>query len=78
VAINAAVETRADLSEAELKALTGAAAWYAKRHEGMIAELADDPAASAVAQRDRYLDLHAALWKLGVRLRLPDGVEPRG
>jgi len=78
VATNAAAATIDDLSEAELRALTGAAAWYAKRHESMIAELADDPSASAIAQRERYLDLHAALWKLGVRLRLPDGIAGRG
>lgn len=66
-----------ELTDSELRALTGAAAWYAKRHESMIAKYADDASASAAAERQRYLDLHAALWKLGIRLRLPDGVTPR-
>jgi len=30
-----------------------------------------------VARRDDFHDLHAALWKLGVRLALPDGLPPR-
>jgi hypothetical protein len=64
----------AELSPEELRALTAAAAWYAKRHEGMISKSADDVSASAVTERKRFLELHAALWKLGVRLRLPDGV----
>lgn len=61
----------------ELDALTSAAAWYFKYHGRMIAERADDPSAGAVAQRDDFHDLHAALWKLGVRLALPDGLPPR-
>jgi hypothetical protein len=64
----------AELSQDELRALTAAAAWYAKRHEGMISERADDVSASAGAERERYLTLHSALWKLGVRMRLPDGI----
>jgi len=63
-----------DLSDEELAALTAAAAWYAKRHEDMISALADDTSAAGSGQVDRYLSLHAALWKLGVRLRLPDGL----
>ena len=69
-----ALETIADLSADELRELTAAAAWYAKRHEHIVSELADDRSATATAERDRYLTLHNALWKLGVRLRLPDGV----
>ena len=68
------VAADAELNQDEVQALTAAAAWYAKRHESMISERADDPSASAVAERERYLTLHSALAKLGVRLRLPDGI----
>lgn len=60
------------LSEQELCALLEASAWYAKYHEHMIAEQADDPSAMAVARRERFAHLHTALAKLGVRLRRPD------
>jgi hypothetical protein len=70
-----AVQTIEDLSAEELRELTAAAAWYAKRHEHIVSELADDRSATATAERERYLVLHGALWKLGVRMRLPDGVE---
>jgi hypothetical protein len=40
----------------------------------MISESADEVSASAVAERERYLALRSALWKLCVRLRLPDGI----
>lgn len=70
-----AFEPVADLSANELRELTAAAAWYAKRHEHIVSELADDRSAGAVAERERYLTLHSALWKLGVRLRLPDGLD---
>ena len=72
----AAITPLETLSPDELRELMGAAAWYAKRHERMISEHADDVSASAVAERERYLALHSALWKLGVRLRLPDGISP--
>lgn len=74
-ALALALAPLADLSLEEVNALTAAAAWYAKRHESMISEHADDVSALAVSERERYLSLHSALWKLGVRLRLPDGVE---
>lgn len=61
-----------DLSESEMRALTQAASWYASYHSRIIAEQADDPSAAAVARRDGFLDLYAALSKLGIRLRLPD------
>jgi len=64
----------ADLTDDEMHALTAAAAWYAKRHEPMISERADDVPASAVAERERFMTLHSALAKLGVRMRLPDGI----
>lgn len=71
-------ETRiAALEEREVDALAGAATWYFKYHGRMIAERADDPSALAAAQRDEFHDLHAALWKLGVRVALPQGLDPR-
>lgn len=69
-----ALAAHAELNQDEVHALTAAAAWYAKRHESMISAQADDLSASAAAERERYLTLHSALWKLGVRLRLPDGI----
>ena len=67
----------AALDEQELDALTDAATWYFKYHGRMIAERADDPSAVAMAQRDSFHDLHAALCKLGIRLGLPEGLAPR-
>lgn len=63
------------LSEEEHRALVGAATWYAKYHESMIAELADDPSAMAVAERERFGALYSGLAKLGVRLRRPAGAK---
>lgn len=40
----------------------------------MIAEAADDLSAAAVADRERYIELHDALWKLGIRRVLPDAL----
>jgi hypothetical protein len=65
-----------DLSERELDAVVGAAVWYAKYHERMITELADDRSALAVGSRDRYQQLYNGLAKLGVRLRRPEGIKP--
>jgi hypothetical protein len=56
------------LSDAELAEIRSAATWYGKFHARIIAERADDPSATAVAQRDRYLTLIAGLRKLGVRI----------
>ena len=71
-------ETRiAALDERELDALAGAATWYFKYHGRMIAERADDGSAVAMAQREEFHDLRAALWKLGIRLGLPEGLAPR-
>ena len=64
------------LSEREFDALIGAATWYAKYHERMITELADDHSALAVGQRDRYQQLYNGLAKLGIRLRRPEGINP--
>jgi len=63
-------------SERELDAVIGAAVWYAKYHERIITELADDRSALAVSRRDRYQQLYNGLAKLGVRLRRPEGVDP--
>ena len=62
------------LSDSELGALLEASTWYAKYHERMIAELADDRSAMATARLDRFKDLHAALRKLGVQVRHPDAL----
>lgn len=66
----------AELSESERNALVAAAVWYAKYHEGMIASLADDRSARAIAERERHQELYDALSKLGVRLHRPDGIRP--
>lgn len=66
------------ITEAERDALASAATWYFKYHGPIIAKLADDPSAMAIARRNDFYDLHAALWKLGIRLALPEGLSPRG
>lgn len=63
-----------ELSDEELNALLRAATWYAKYHERMIADLADDRSALAVTKRRRFQDLYWGLSKLGVRLRRPPGI----
>lgn len=63
------------LSERQLQALVEAAAWYAKYHERSVAATVEDSSAAAHTRRERFRDLHAALWQLGIRLRLPDGLE---
>lgn len=65
------------LTTGERDALAAAATWYFKYHGPIIAKLADDPSAMAMARRDDFHALHAALWKLGVRLALPDGLPSR-
>jgi hypothetical protein len=64
------------LSETERDAVLAAAVWYAKHHESMIAALADDRSAMAVAQRERYQELYDGLAKLGLRLHRPPGIDP--
>lgn len=66
-------ETRTveSLTDHELRALLAAATWYAKYHEHMIEEEADDRSAAAVVRREEFMDLHAALGKMGIRLRPP-------
>lgn len=62
------------LSQRELQALRGAAVWYAKYHAATVAAHAEDRAAEAVSEREEYLDLVAALHKLGIRIRVPDAL----
>jgi len=62
------------LTPAELEALRGAGAWYAKYHASRIAELADDPSAYAEIKREKYLTLVVALRKLGFEMALPDAL----
>ncbi|CAN5140043.1 hypothetical protein BH20ACT16_BH20ACT16_10720 [soil metagenome] len=63
-----------DLTAAELEALRGAGAWYAKYHAVRIAELSDDPSAYAEHKREKFLTLIRALRKLGFEMAIPDGV----
>lgn len=65
------------LSTSEQAALRSAAVWYFKRHARIIAEEADDLSTRAVAQREDFLELHAALRKLGVPIALPDELRDR-
>jgi hypothetical protein len=65
----------ADLSYAELRALVDGAAWYAKYHQRIITKDADDLSAVASARKEHFRDLYAGLRKLGVRLRVPEGLD---
>ena len=65
----------ADLLPAELNALLEGATWYAKYHAYIINEQADDRSSAAASPRQRYADLHSALWKLGVKIRRPSGLD---
>jgi len=62
------------LTEAEVDALVAGAAWYAKYHQRDAAELVEDGSASAVARREHFEALYAALEKLGARMRRPAGI----
>ncbi len=66
-----------ELTETEEAAVRRAAVWYFKRHARIIAEEADDLSARAVAHREDFLELHAALRKLGVPIALPDELRRR-
>lgn len=63
-----------DLTAAEIEALRGASAWYAKYHVVRVAELADDPSAYAEHKREKFLTLVGALRKLGFEMALPDAL----
>jgi hypothetical protein len=62
------------LTPAEIDALRGAGAWYAKYHAVRVAELADDPSAYAEHKREKFLALVAALRKLGFEMAIPDAL----
>jgi hypothetical protein len=66
-----------ELSASEQAAVRSAAVWYFKRHARIIADEADDESAHAVARRDDFVELHAALRKLGVPIALPDELTAR-
>lgn len=66
--------TETELTPAELEALRGAGAWYAKYHAVRVAELAGDPSAYAEHKREKFLTLVAALRKLGFEMALPDAL----
>jgi hypothetical protein len=63
-----------DLTLAELEALRGAGAWYAKYRAVRVAELADDLSAYAQHKREKFVTLVAALRKLGFEMALPDAL----
>lgn len=65
-----------ELTEGEREALVAAAVWYVKYHGPIIAGLADDRSAMAIAQRERFEELHDGLAKLGIRLARPAGLRP--
>ncbi len=65
-----------DLDEEELEALAGAATWYAKYFAREVAEEACETHAYAVEQRRSYLALVRALATLGIRLAVPDELQP--
>lgn len=69
-----ALATLDALAHEEIEALTAAAAWYFQYHGKIIAEQADDRSLMAATRRAEFVSLHGALRKLGVRLRLPDGL----
>lgn len=60
------------LTSSEQSVLVSAAVWYFKRHARIIADEAADRSALAVARRDDFLELHAALRRLGIPIALPD------
>lgn len=62
------------MTDAELDALRGAAAWYAKYNHAKIEESLDNRSAYAMVQRERYIALVSALRKLGFDMALPDAL----
>jgi hypothetical protein len=67
----------ARLTDTEQAALRRAAVWYFKRHARLIADEVDDRSARATAQREDFLELYAALRRLGVPIALPDELHVR-
>jgi hypothetical protein len=68
-------ENLAALSEPEIAALVDGAAWYAKYHQRFADKLADDPSAVAMAKREHFRNLFSGLGKLGIRMRVPQGID---
>jgi len=62
------------MTPAELDALRGAAAWYAKYNHAKIEGALDDRSAYAMIRRERYIALVSALRKLGFDMALPDAL----
>ncbi|MEJ7785742.1 MAG: hypothetical protein WKF96_13130 [Solirubrobacteraceae bacterium] len=62
------------MTPAELDALRGAAAWYAKYNHAKIEDALDDRSAYAMIRRERYIALVSALHKLGFDMALPDAL----
>ena len=60
------------MTPAELEALRGAGAWYAKYHAVRVAEMANDPSAYAEHKREKFLTLVSALRKLGFEMAIPE------
>lgn len=55
------------LSDAEIDALISAASWYASYRQAEIREQWSDQSAAERTRRQKFLDLHHALRKMGVR-----------
>ena len=62
------------MTPAELDALRGAAASYAKDNHARIEEALDDRSMYAGIERERYVALVGALQKLGFYTALPDAL----
>lgn len=73
-AVQSADVATPELTSAELEALRGAGAWYAKYHAVRIAELSDDPSAYAEGKRESFMTLLGALRKLGFEMAVPDAL----
>jgi antitoxin (DNA-binding transcriptional repressor) of toxin-antitoxin stability system len=66
-----------ELTAREREALLDAARWYARHRAHDIVDEVTDGSAYAVAERERYLALISALRKSGVRIAVPDELQPR-
>lgn len=65
------------LSEREIDALVSGAVWYVRYHQRDIPSEDEDRSAAAVARREHFENLFAALEKLGVRVRRPAAINGR-
>lgn len=64
------------LDEEELEALARAATWYAKYFAREVAAGSGETHAYAVEERRSYLALVRGLGTLGIRLAVPDELQP--